>query len=211
MRVIHTRRDQSTRRSGQRGDTIIEVLLALSILGFLVATTYAAMTRSMATGFNSLDRTNTQAVMNGQAGLLRAAHALYMDGDDPTAWLAIVALSEANTNQGRREDGCTYGVNANHAFYLNTNLNPSAPAATQLAPITAGVTQIRDLNADAGPRPGNGLWIEGHRITRSTSTGVLQPDVYTFYIKSCTPPVYGDGGSINRQNKTVVRLYAPAP
>ena len=191
----------------QRGDTIIEVLLAIGVLAVLIVTTYTVMTRSLGMTFNSLDRTNTQAVMNGQVNMLRAAHAKYIDPSSSDAekqpWRDIVlkvrnTQSESAADKTNRNNGCAFGVSVANTFYFRSS-NATLATATN---------NVRQATTGAIPTPGDGLWIEGYLMTRD-SGGSIVNNVYTFYVKSCTSPIYGDGSDINRQAKTAVRLYAP--
>lgn len=197
---------------GERGDTIIEVILAIAVLAVLITITYTVMTRSLAITYNALDRTNSQAVVNGQVNMLRAAHARYISPSatvtDKQAWLDIVThvknietpLPETAADKDNRNNGCELGVNYTHAFFF-------APSDGSLNVLTNATQKVRKPSAGATPTPGDGLWIEGYEMTRS-SDGSIVDNVYTFYVKACTDPIFGDGSTAQRQTKTAVRLYA---
>jgi len=199
----------------QRGDTLIEVLVAIAVLGALIAVAYAVMNRGFASTQNSLDRTSTQALINGQASMLRAAHARAANGDS-TSWDAIVALvptgvssytspsSDPTANGKAVIDGCTSSFSNfdQWNFYFDVNrtdgIDPMLPKK-----IDYGATP--DLaRKGTTPKLGDGIWVEGHGY----KPGVNE-DLYVFYIKSCWMPTYSAGNNVSSQAKTVVRLYAP--
>lgn len=183
--MLNHRRHQDT--SGYKGDTLIEVMLSIAILSLLVMIGYSVMTRGVAMAYNSLDRTNTQAMIAGQVAALRLAHEQRVTS--PLTWSSIVSKSTATTVNG---NGCVNGV-GNNAFYFTTD-----PAGELHSP---PASSERNDAAGSIVTPGNGLWIEGYTLDSPSP-------IYTFYIKACTKPVYGDGSKVLRQTKTVVRLYA---
>lgn len=191
--------NRSDRR--QSGDTLIEVLVAIAVLGAIITIAYGVMNQGFATAQNSLDRTNAQNVMNGQAALLRAAHKRASNGN-PAYWNAIVSRLQSGAQVA---DGCASGARAN-LFFLNpdTAYNPAAPAtsgplAPQLYPTTVPLVRQGTV-----ARPGDGMWIELYR-----EGAAADGYTYTFYIKSCWDATFGDGSSVQRQAKTIVRLYEP--
>lgn len=198
-------------RKRERGDTLIEVLLAMGMLGVLITITYTSMTRSMAVAYNSLDRTNTQAMMNGQANILRAIHSERLSGGgSPTLWDSIESLAITDNDMteevsdAAREDGCTFGGRLpEKRFYIDPTSNPLALRLGS----DVTITNVRDTTVSGGPQLGNGLWIEAYKLTPRDGGGISD-EVYTFYIKACTPPIYGDGSEVPRQTTSVVRLYA---
>jgi prepilin-type N-terminal cleavage/methylation domain-containing protein len=203
----------------ERGDTLIEVLVAIAVLGALITVAYAVMNRGFASTQNSLDRTTTQAMINGQASMLRAAHARAANGD-PTAWNAIVALvppkqvasvntyvtppSDPTANGQPVIDGCASSFSSYDQwnFYFDVNrtdgVDPMVPKK-----VDYGATPSLPRKGTT-PKLGDGLWIEGHGY----QPGVNE-DLYVFYIKSCWAPTYSSGNNVTSQVKTVVRLYAP--
>jgi len=103
-----------------RGDTIIEVLIALSILGFALTTSYSTVNRSMQSARNSQEHSEALQYLNSQVELARAAAsdpALFGPGSfcmDATA--KRVALSNA---------ACTTGT---EGFYKLTVRYAQAPS-----------------------------------------------------------------------------------
>ncbi len=191
----------------ERGDTIIEVLLALAILGIIMTTIYGIMTKSMNSGYTSLDRTTTQAMISGQAAQLRAVHAAYTKAvffGNPTDALLWGKIRErviiaTTVDTTARDDGCSSPTEAaNKRFWLDLD------AANNLQIYPANIGDAVPISRPDGvtkPTLGKGIWVEGYSTKENGQT------VMDFYIKACTPPIYGDGSNIQRQTKTVVRLY----
>lgn len=199
----------------ERGDTIIEVLLAIAILGALIAVSYGVMVRGYATGQNSLDRTNTQALMNGQANMLRAAHSRYINAateSDKQYWNTIktsfVTASDVTTLAAEKQDGCKTAAASDKLFYFNID-NPDSPGvvgALQPQKLIPVATPTPDLVRKVTyPKVGDGLWIEAYQQDKN---GAMTLPLYTFYIKSCSRPAYDDGSEALRSNVVIVRFYA---
>lgn len=183
---------QNQRTSNERGDTIIEVLFALAVLGAVIAITINLMNSGFATMMSSMDRTNTQAIMNGQASLLRAARDKYIEGDT-AAWNEIrtTYVNTAPAKQG----ACGTGDPASVRFYMN----PSAPKPWM--PVDRSSFPV--LRITTYPRPGDGMWIEAYKVDPDGAG--TQPNYYDFYIKACWRG-YGDN-QVKQEAKMVVRLY----
>lgn len=195
-------------QSDQRGDTLIEVLLAIAVLGAIVTISLSVMNRGFGIAQNSLDRSNTQAIINGQAAILRSIH----NRGDTELWLEVlkrVAASPADyvTTSGVASrngipgaDGCSSGVTAPEKalFYFDSTSD------TPLTPVSYYPLETFQANylkrRGTTPAAGNGIWIEGYKE-------YSDKDFYVFYIKSCWDSVYGSS-SVPNQSKTVVRLYA---
>ena len=207
------------KNKSQTGDTLIEVLLAMGVLSILITLSYAVMTRGFSLVQSSLDRTNTQALINGQASMLRAAHDMAIDGVNPVYWNEIKAkvpteattpspyisaATEAGAVGKQVGDGCSSSFtnytswNFYFDLYRTDGQNP-------LHPKTLGynIASPSLLRVGTMPKAGDGLWIEGHTYTQASTKKKL----YVFYIKSCWVSPYTTQGSTNSQEKTTVRLY----
>lgn len=178
--------------SDERGDTIIEVLFALAVLGAVIAITINLMNSGFATMMSSMDRTNTQAIMNGQAALLRAARDKYIEGD--TAAWDTIRTTYVNT-LAAKPGACGATDPAAVRFYMN----PSA--AKPWMPVDRSSFPV--LRIATYPRPGDGMWIEAYKVDPDGAG--TQPNYYDFYIKACWRG-YGDN-SVKQEAKMVVRLY----
>lgn len=172
----------------QRGDTLIEVLLALGILSMVVVGCMSIMNFSFGTGLDTTARTRTLALLNGQANLLKSARDSYVHRQNVDDWKNIrshsTSLSLAQSNP------CQVGADANSRFYLNAN---AANHWAQLQTTAGGKTDT------AQPQLGNGIWIEAYRHDPLNG-----PNFYDFYIKACW-----QGNRSEQQLVSVVRLYDP--
>ncbi|OYW85809.1 hypothetical protein B7Z17_01620, partial [Candidatus Saccharibacteria bacterium 32-49-10] len=91
---------QSSRR--ERGDTLVEVLLSITILAVAITAAYTIMSRMFAVGMVSLERSQTQAILNGQAAMIRDAQR--RANTFPQDWNAIKASALTGTPN---PDGCS--------------------------------------------------------------------------------------------------------
>jgi prepilin-type N-terminal cleavage/methylation domain-containing protein len=197
---------------GERGDTLIEVLVAMAVLGALVTIAYTVMNRGYATAQNSLDSTASQAITSGQASMLRAIHARAMRGEDSNGyWDSVVARTVVETNttlldKTKLASGCETSLRAEHnrLFYFDpASTDPFIPKQYLTSPTDVNKLPRRDSAPGLGQE--KGIWIEGYSEPAGAS-GVT----YVFYIKACWEPSFGDGVAVKREAKTVVRLYVPA-
>lgn len=165
----------------QRGDTLIEVLLAMAVLSLAAVGLMSIMNFSFSKGLDTTARTKALALVSGQANMLHAARDAYSDGQS-NAWQDIVDLA---SNGGVEADGCETGATP---FVLDPT------SSSWIAPnlVDGGVAE------QSRPTVGEGVWVEAYR-TNSASIAY-----YDFYVKACWP-----GQDVNQQIKTVVRLYEP--
>lgn len=183
----------------QRGDTLVEVLIAMAALATVVSLFYSIMQNSYAQGQIALERTVTQARMNGQAAMLREAQARAVAGD-ATTWTAIVArvnvLNAPAIYPTPRDETACVPESERDATRLRFYLE---------APDAGGV-QVRategNKRSSSYPIPGDGMWIEGFKIG-GTQAGGAQP-YYAFYLKGCWTSSFGGQDQAMR---TIVRLY----
>lgn len=187
----------------QAGDTLIEVLLATAILAFIIAGTSLIMNTGLSKAQLSLERTQVQASIEGQASILRALREAAIKGKSNEArdlWQRVGSFAANSNNSTAQRAVCAPGgFNGTRFVFDNSSdsvsawLNPS-----ELPPITTPQDTL-PTNASFLPQPGDGLWIEAYK----PSGGPLP--YYDFYIKAC----WDAAGSHPKQElKTVVRLYA---
>lgn len=189
----------------ESGDTLIEVLLATAILAFIIAGTSLIMNTGLSKAQLSLERTQVQASIEGQASILRALREAAIKGKSNEAedlWKRVGGFSTSSISSVAQRSVCTPGgFNGTRFVFDNTGdsvsswLNP-----VELSPIT-NPDETVPTNSSFLPQPGDGLWIEAYKPPTSSSS----LPYYDFYIKAC----WDAAGSHPRQElKTVVRLYA---
>ena len=79
----------------QRGDTLVEVLLAMSVIGLILGSSYAIANRSLATGRNAQEQTEAVKLAESQLEFLKA----YID-EDPSgvpAYSGFAGFRDAST------------------------------------------------------------------------------------------------------------------
>lgn len=193
---------QLKRKKRQAGDTLVEVLLAFSIFGAAATTITRTMNEGYSKMFISGQQSQTQALMKGQLAIVQAAHDAEVKDPNTSVWDNIIAAI-ADTDSTRREtvnaDGCTYTINKNRIYFITaggaTWTQPQkVPAVTDTAHQAVTATTVT-------PKPdGTTIWIEAKYTPPNLITH--SRGYYDFYVKGC----WSDG-SINRQLKTVTRLY----
>lgn len=181
----------------QRGDTLIEVMLAIAITAIVVVLTITLMNRGIASIRSSIERSQVRSAMQGQVDLLLFMRGYYMAKDSVGGfagkWETILAnyitINPPAPGSISDKSGCSPEASTVLPFYLEvsaTGLN-LAGYSTGSAP-------------EAMAKPGQGMWIEAYRVNGSNSA----PNAIDFAVRACWVP-FG-GGSIQHET-TIVRLY----
>ncbi len=180
--------------NSQRGDTLVEVLMAVVILSVVIVGAITMMSRGLGAAQVAVEHTQVRLHINAQTEILRFLRDGYLQ--DPLSpagqeWLRMFSGGYVNTTASTF--GGTCGVSAGkNAFYLQQ----SGPAGAQ----------ITNFDSSAQPAtsatPGAGLWVEA---TRSASG--ITPAYVDFQLRACWK---ASGGAADQQTVTVVRLYDPA-
>lgn len=177
----------------QRGDTLIEVLIAMAVLSAMIVAASTLMTNGLKSAQTALEHTLVRNEINSQAELLRYLRDSYIkDRTLPasTEWTRILT-TYTNTTAAAYTTACTTTAGKT-PFYLAQNLANQIPAvATTFNP---------SLLPPSHATPGRGLWVESTRGT--TTSGVNYID---FQIRACWSKT--GNANIRQQSGTVVRLY----
>ena len=179
----------------QRGDTIIEAILALAIFALVTVSMFAIMQRATAGAYDSIERSQVRLLLNEQADVLAFLRDQYIkvtsQGASPAAntpagaWKTI--RDQAASAAIPAQDSCTPA--ADKAFYM-----------TRTSP---GVYELKTLYAAASglPVPGQGIWIE--KVDPQGS--VKKRNFHDFYIRACWTTTTNNQQVLS----SVVRLYEP--
>ena len=195
------------RSTTSRGDTIVEVLFAITIFSMIAVAAISLMNKGMATAQRSLEITAVRQQIDGQADTLRFLHDAYVNSyqagavnDDPATpagkYHAILTDHTGTTVSAFEGGTCTIPTARSNVFVVspkNGTVNQTiteAPAAAGLAYTGATAT-------------GEGIWVEALRSPAPTGTQVGFID---FHIRACWS---GVGDSIPTTLGTIVRLYDP--
>ncbi|MGD8374057.1 MAG: prepilin-type N-terminal cleavage/methylation domain-containing protein [Candidatus Woesebacteria bacterium] len=179
----------------QRGDTLVEVLMAVVILSLVIVGAITMMSRGLSAAQIAVEHTQVRQSINGQTEMLRYLRDAYLldkNGSAAQAWESLFSGSSLYANNVPSSYGGACAVTANKTgFYLEqsgSNVNVIAFDSAN-KPTTVAL-------------PGQGLWIEA---TRSASG--ISPAYVDFQIRACWQ---GVGSSAEQQTVTVERLYDPA-
>lgn len=198
------------RHKRQRGDTLVEVILAFAIFGVAVVTVTRTMNTGLSRVFVSTQESQVNSIVEAQRTLLqRARDEAVRDPQQVTTghWATLVAALASNPSSNTKlekavnADGCTYTGDKNRVFFPMTGsdwLVVNQVASTGNTDTAATASDVTPSGAD-----GNSVWIEGQYTTEPGGRGY-----YDLYIKACWQ---NTGGSVDvpRQLKTVIRLYDP--
>ena len=206
-------------RHQERGDTIIEVLFAVTIFAMIAVGSLAIMNQGTATAQRSLEVTLVRQQINAQAEALRYIHAAYVASYQQ----GMTATGAAGEWQTIRKDYsatgsvspfgdvtggtmCPTKVPGEAPFIMNARLAKVAPTGTVSMTPTGGASvppfaQVM-YNDDSSIAQSYGLWIEAKPDMAANGTAYVD-----FHIRACwdTP-----GSSHPSTLGTIVRLYEPA-
>ncbi len=184
--------------TNQRGDTLIEVLLAMALLAIVTLALHSVMNRGLADMQLALERTSVRTAMTGQSNILRALRDDYMaqktapaPGTPGVLWAKILQSvgdgGYLNTNSAQKPTFNETTCNAtNKAFYLTHD--------------GSGI-KLQDYTnqpAVSYAQPGAGLWVEAY------PRGDVSPQAVDVMIRGCWSAL-GDKGLVHET--TTMRLY----
>lgn len=204
-------------RERQAGDTLIEVLFAVTVFSLVVVTSLSLMNQGTAASLRSLQITLVRQEIDSQAETLRflnsAYVATYYPGYTPTVqspaqqYYKIVAQAKADQAAGKTS---VSDFNANSAacqnaptgsFILNTRTGTYQKNTSVNASKADSFSQVM-YDASGTISATKGMWIEAIRSTPSNGTAYTD-----FHIRACW---YAPGTNQPMNLGTIVRLYEPA-
>lgn len=191
-------------RVREGGDTIIEVLLAITVFSLIAVAAITLMNQGTNTTQRSLEVSTVKQQINSQAQALRAA---YQEGIASSGKDATWDLIKLKTDEPGINTTTVCPSNYGNSFVLNARAGKTASAeftkfessGSPTAPPYAQVIYSDD-SSTAAIQKSYGIWIEK---TRQAGNGTI-PAMYTFKIRACW---YGPGSNAPMQLQTVVRLY----
>ena len=188
------------RNQVERGDTLVEVTVAMAVLGLMLAASLAVINRGLMGVSNAVERTSVRASLSSQAELLRYVF------DDPVTnqkvYERILKRTKPNNNLG--QNGCEIGNNS--GFYLSVKTGTPPVEMHELDPAK---TQQLANNVYGQPEAGDdkgaslGIWIEGDKHDAQQNG---MPGYIDFYVRACwTPHAAQQPGSGRMESN--VRVY----
>ena len=191
------------RNQAERGDTLVEVTVAMAVLGLMLAASLAVINRGLMGVSNAVERTSVRASLSSQAELLRYVF------DDPVAnkeayeWI----LDHTGSNVSLGQNGCEIGGGG---FYLSVN-NKTGTPPVEIHELDSAKTQQLANNVYGQPEAGEvgnnsgvsrGIWIEGDKHDAQGD----MPGYIDFYVRACwTPHAAQQPGSGRMESN--VRVY----
>lgn len=213
------------RQRRERGDTLIEVLFAITVFSLIVVSTLTLMNQGIAASQRSLEITLARQQVDGQAETLRFMHDSYVQ-----AYYSGITFDLSDTNP----DGTNKTSPAEEFFKILEQLRTSPIAeASQLGSTPCGTppdgsfilnarksltvtnptifgapeTNAQVIYDDDSILTGSeGLWIEGVRSGTSADATQQNTGYIDFHIRGC----WAAPGMDQPMNiGTIVRLYEP--
>lgn len=200
----------------QSGDTLIEVLFAVTVFSLVVVTSLALMNQGTSASIRSLQITLVRQEIDNQAETLRFLNssyiAAYHDNYAPTGApktpaeqyyqiIQDVKAKGATSVSAFGGGGATCQAPPAGSFVVNTHL--ATYQKYDITKISAPDTFSQVVYAADGTlTTSKGLWIEAVRSTPSGGTSYTD-----FHIRACW---YSPGAGQPMNLGTIVRLYEPA-
>lgn len=188
------------KKRAERGDTLVEVTVAMAVLGLMLAASLAVINRGLMGVSNAVERTSVRASLSSQAELLRYVF------DDPdtnkdTYDKIINKYTQPNGKLG--QNGCEIG---NGGFYLSVGGGTSPVEIHKLNPAkTTELTNNVYGQPEAGDNSGasRGIWIEGDKHDGQKDG---MPGYIDFYVRACWTPHAAQRPGSGRMESNV-RVY----
>jgi len=185
-------------RTAERGDTIIEIVLAFAIFAVAAVGTMAVLNSGVATTQRNLETTLVREQVDSQAEMLRYIH----DTNNPTWATVIGSVVSAPL---ALEDSCAVIPSISQGFYLQPVINTANPTATTFArkSVTSATmidpTTYAKIDYASGATQSQGIWIQATKAQQNGSV-----TAYDFYIHACWNSV---GTQVPMTIGTIVRIY----
>lgn len=207
-------------KSKQKGDTLIEVLFAFTILSLVIIGALSIMNQGTIASQRSLETTLVRQQIDSQATTLRFLHDAYVaayqtngtyaDNTPAKEWQTMAnSLSLTATTASAFNTGATTCPSASSlpalAFILDVSQAKYVKGSTTtLIPATT-YAQVQ-YNASDVFTQSEGIWIEGIRSTATSNVTADNARFIDFHIRACwLNPGQGPVMTI----ATIVRLYEP--
>ena len=187
------------RNQAERGDTLVEVTVAMAVLGLMLAASLAVINRGLMGVSNAVERTSVRASLSSQAELLR-----YVFDDPVTNEVTYKKILKRKLSNNLGQKGCEIGNGS--GFYLSVGSSTSPVEMHELDQAdTADLTNNVYGQPEAGDDKGNslGIWIEGDKHDGKKDG---MPGYIDFYVRACwTPHAAQQPGSGRMESN--VRVY----
>ena len=184
-----------------RGDTLVEVLLGVTIFSLVAVIALETMNRGMAIAQYSLETTLVRQQVDAQAEMLRYAHDMKNDTWKKLVDNNSVSVSAVNGNEGNLGvEKCPDDFSTKEfALAATPSLASKISILNNPGDYKAAETYAR---VDSDTKKTYGVSVR--LVKPSTTTGSRDSNKYDAYIKACWMPV---GSKMPATIGTIVRLY----
>ena len=188
-------------RKFNRGDTLVEVLLGVTIFSLVAVIALETMNRGMAIAQYSLETTLVRQQVDAQAEMLRYAHDMKNDTWKKLVDNNSVSVSAVNDNEGNLGvEKCPDDFSTKEfALAATPSLASKISILNNPGDYKAAETYAR---VDSDTKKTYGVAVR--LVKPSTTTGSRDSNKYDAYIKACWMPV---GSKMPATIGTIVRLY----
>ena len=188
-------------RKFSRGDTLVEVLLGVTIFSLVAVIALETMNRGMAIAQYSLETTLVRQQVDAQAEMLRYAHDMKNDTWKKLVDNNSVSVSAVNDNEGNLGvEKCPDDFSTKEfALAATPSLASKISILNNPGDYKAAETYAR---VDSDTKKTYGVSVR--LVKPSTTTGSRDSNKYDAYIKACWMPV---GSKMPATIGTIVRLY----
>lgn len=210
------------KRRTQAGDTLIEVLFAVTVFSLVVVAALSIMNQGTAASQRSLETTLVRQQIDSQAETLRFLHESYVSNyqsgyasnpsltlTGPTGQFYAIVQSVAATNAKSASafaDAATCPTPPTGSFILNTHTATLVTNPALFKPATTSAQLTFDTSNDATLTASEGIWIEAIRSGTSSDPSQSNSGYIDFHIRACWS---APGLNVARNLGTIVRLYEP--
>ena len=188
-------------RKFNRGDTLVEVLLGVTIFSLVAVIALETMNRGMAIAQYSLETTLVRQQVDAQAEMLRYAHDMKNDTWKKLVDNNSVSVSVVDDNEGSLGvEKCPDDFSTKEfALAATPSLASKISILNNPGDYKAAETYAR---VDSDTKKTYGISVR--LVKPSTTTGSRDSNKYDAYIKACWMPV---GSKMPATIGTIVRLY----
>jgi Tfp pilus assembly protein PilV len=211
--MLGIKKTKMARGTASRGDTLIEVLFAITVLSAAVVSSLAIMNQGTQAATQSLETTLVRQQIDAQVDTLRFLNtsyiAAYNDGYAPTTVTTPAEvyydLINGLTVESAPEKFGAAGLTScpaipNDSFILSSRSARKVSYDSARFKPASTYAQVQYASSGNFDRT-NGIWIEGYRSKTTAGTGYTD-----FHVNACWP---SPGQSEPRTISTIVRLYEP--
>ena len=198
-----------------RGDTIIEVLFAITIFSLIAVSAMTLMNRGLQTSQQSLELTAVRQEIDGQAEALRFLHGAYVAAYAPGStypgnalaarYDALRTLSATVTPADNFDSAAPCAVPASGKFVIDSVSAQIKTGATDISASPASYAQIVRNDATKAFVRSEGVWVQGVASPPSAANGNV--GFVDFHIRACWDAL---NSPVPMRIGTIVRLYDPA-